>query len=483
MPTDLQLVDGFDALRGAFYRANPQARPLKEPESATDRARPVEEILEAWLRAELDIADPNPERRRWMRSAVRAAMDAASGGDAFAVRERAGADPAEASPAEAAALRELPALAARLRERAGVAGTIRPADAGMAPADELAGWRARLPGLRGLRGWRFLAHLGRPLVAPDPAIRRFLWRLGLTDDASAITTRALTHMASELERVARLTAIEPREFGRLAAWHARQLPGFEEGGRCSVKPRCGECPFETFCSWRKYREAEASPSQDAGDAEIALLRKRVDDQQEETLADPEALALFLYSGQPGARPLQTAELLLRRFGGLRGLEMATIQELTDVKGIGEGRARQLKAAFELGRRLMSQPLRRGDSFTGSMDVWLAFRNRYRHIPQEHFITLLLDTRNRVIESSLISKGTLNGSHAHPREVFKQAIRHSASAVILMHNHPSGDPAPSPEDVAVTRQLADAGRILGIRVLDHIILGGETYYSFKDEGRM
>jgi DNA repair protein RadC len=105
------------------------------------------------------------------------------------------------------------------------------------------------------------------------------------------------------------------------------------------------------------------------------------------------------------------------------------------------------------------------------------------VPQEHFIVLLLDTKNRFMAHRIVSRGTLDSSAAHPREVFKEAIRESASAVILMHNHPSGDPEPSPEDRSVTRQLVEAGAILGIRVLDHLILGRGRYYSFRDGGEM
>ena len=99
------------------------------------------------------------------------------------------------------------------------------------------------------------------------------------------------------------------------------------------------------------------------------------------------------------------------------------------------------------------------------------------------ITLLLDTKNRFINSFLVSKGSLNSSPAHPREIFKQAVRHSASAIIVMHNHPSGDPEPSAEDIAITEQLIEAGRILGIRMLDHIILGANSFHSFKDNGQI
>ena len=202
----------------------------------------------------------------------------------------------------------------------------------------------------------------------------------------------------------------------------------------------------------------------------------------ENLADAELLALFLQSAAEGGG-IKLAERLIKKFGGFKEMMSAAPAEFEGIKGIGAGRARQIMAALELGRRLAENPLHPGDAIDCSNDIWLAYRSRYRHTPQEHLILILLDTRNRVMEAKLVSKGTLSGSPAHPREVFKRAVHQSASGVILLHNHPSGDPTPSSEDFAVTKQLADAGRILGIRVLDHIILGDETYYSFKDEGRL
>ncbi len=123
----------------------------------------------------------------------------------------------------------------------------------------------------------------------------------------------------------------------------------------------------------------------------------------------------------------------------------------------------------------------GDPIRCSEDIWRAYRGRFRNLPQEHFVIVLLDSKNRILRDHIVSKGSLTGSMAHPREVFQQAIRHAASGVILMHNHPSGDASPSREDKDVTDRLKEAGEILGIRVLDHVVLGADDYYSFKDEG--
>jgi DNA repair protein RadC len=125
-------------------------------------------------------------------------------------------------------------------------------------------------------------------------------------------------------------------------------------------------------------------------------------------------------------------------------------------------------------------LRPGEPIACSNDVWRAYRARFLYLPQEHFVIILLDAKHRVITDQIVSKGTLTGSLAHPREVFAAAVRHAAAGIILLHNHPSGDPAPSHDDRSVTRRLKEAGEILGIKVLDHIILGADRFYSFSDE---
>jgi DNA repair protein RadC len=238
--------------------------------------------------------------------------------------------------------------------------------------------------------------------------------------------------------------------------------------------------------WLRYQSAETPKVTGKTDESTPVtnrtaLRTRMLDQGPESLDDAELLALMLHSGSVPADSLEALRHLVHKVGGLHGIERASISELKAMKGIGDSKAARIKAGLELGRRFAQHPLRPGDALTGSADVWRAFGARYRHIPQEHFIALMLDSKNRVIETAIISKGTLTSSPAHPREVFKQAVRNSASGIILLHNHPSGDPTPSPDDRALTQRLAEAGVILGIRVLDHIILGGEAYFSFKDAG--
>jgi DNA repair protein RadC len=340
-----------------------------------------------------------------------------------------------------------------------------------------------LPSLGGLRAWRFLHHLGRPVLVPESNTRRFLWRLGLVEDGAGRGGRDAAKVMDAVERIARLTGGDLVEVDRLIRWHTRSQTGLAGGGRCSTHPSCEGCAFEAACLWRRFHGATDRVAREGepGEAEVERIKRRWRELGPEALEDVELLALLLHGGRDGRNPIELAESLLRRFEGLRGVDLGSEAELTDVRGVGESRARAVKVALELGRRASLNPLRPGEAVNGSGDVWRAYRGRYRHIPQEHFITLLLDTKNRLIATHLVSKGTLSASPAHPREVFLEAVRRSASGVILMHNHPTGDPEPSADDLALTRQLVESARILGIRVLDHIILGSETYYSFRDSG--
>ena len=170
---------------------------------------------------------------------------------------------------------------------------------------------------------------------------------------------------------------------------------------------------------------------------------------------------------------------MSRFGNLRGVADASIEELTQINGIGLAKAAQIKAAVELSRRLEG-PADEGrkPAIKSPEDVVTIVRSQLKGKKKEHFLVLCLDTRNRLINCKPVSMGGLNTSVAHPREVFKEAISSSASSVILAHNHPSGDPEPSKEDIELTKRLAKAGEIMGIDVLDHIIVCDKSYLSLK-----
>ena len=210
-------------------------------------------------------------------------------------------------------------------------------------------------------------------------------------------------------------------------------------------------------------------------------------EQQLALAGPEALStaelieVLLRRRAPGTGPRATALRLLDRFGSGRNLAHAGVGELARVRGVSPAQARRLVAAFALGRRLARTPLRSGQVLTSTAQVYDAYASELAGLTREHFLLVLLDARNRVLREERVSQGTLTSSLVHPREVFATAIREAAAGLILLHNHPSGDPEPSPDDEAVTRRLVAAGELLGIPVLDHLVLGAGCYVSLLERG--
>ena len=211
-------------------------------------------------------------------------------------------------------------------------------------------------------------------------------------------------------------------------------------------------------------------------------RERLQKLGVDALSAQEILALILGRGIAGESVMVTAQRLLSQFGNLKGIAGASVEELSQVKGIGLAKASQIKAAFELANRMEGyaeageKPLVKTPE-----DVLNLVRSRLKSKKKEYFLALLLNTRNQLIKVAEISVGSLDSSLVHPREVFKEAISASAASVIFVHNHPSGDPTASEDDIKLTKRLAEAGEIVGIEVLDHIIIGDKNYLSLKREG--
>ena len=201
----------------------------------------------------------------------------------------------------------------------------------------------------------------------------------------------------------------------------------------------------------------------------------------EALTDAELLALLLRTGARGASVLETAARLLEDHAGLAGLSRSSALELVGGLGIGPAKAASVFASLEIGRRVAGRRLREGAPIRDPADVFRHFHPKLRAARQECFVVLLLDGRHRLIREELVSRGTLTASLVHPREVFRPALAACAAALILVHNHPSGDPTPSPEDREVTRRLARAGEILGVAVVDHVVVAERGYRSLREEG--
>ncbi len=205
----------------------------------------------------------------------------------------------------------------------------------------------------------------------------------------------------------------------------------------------------------------------------------------ETLTEAELLAIILRTGNASTKEtaLDHARALLTRFNGSKGIDEASLEELRAIKGIGPAKLAQLKACLEMARRLGQKKWQAGETLRSPENVFLHFQNRFRKERREIFYVVLLTNKNRKIREVKISEGSLTASLVHPREVFHPAIRESAAAVLFVHNHPSGDPAPSQADIEITRRLKDVGETMGIRVLDHVVIGQDQYFSFNDRGML
>jgi DNA repair protein RadC len=199
------------------------------------------------------------------------------------------------------------------------------------------------------------------------------------------------------------------------------------------------------------------------------------------LSDAQLLAIMLRTGGGGRTAVGLAMDILNSFGNLRKIGNASLNELASFKGVGNAKAAQVMAAFELGRRLLGENREKCPVFSSGRDVYLYYRQFFDNRKKEIFHSALLDAKNRMFRDCRVSEGTLTNSLIHPREVFRDAIKESAASVIFVHNHPSGDPSPSREDIAITERLADVGKIVGIKVLDHVIIGDGTYTSMMEKG--
>lgn len=202
----------------------------------------------------------------------------------------------------------------------------------------------------------------------------------------------------------------------------------------------------------------------------------------ENLSTQELLVIILGRGFAGESVTVTVQRLLSQFGTVSNIAAASVEELTKVKGIGLAKAAQIKAVFALADRQDGNPnLIDMPQMKTPEEVFSQVKGKLQDKKKEYFLALLLDTRSRLIRSSEISVGSLDSSIVHPREVFKEALSASAASVIFVHNHPSGDPQPSEDDIELTKRLAQAGEVMGVEVLDHVIIGNKKFLSLKREG--
>ncbi len=199
----------------------------------------------------------------------------------------------------------------------------------------------------------------------------------------------------------------------------------------------------------------------------------------QALSDAELFAIILRTGSPQENVIDMSNRLIKEYG-LDKLFDCSVKELQKIKGIGPGKAMQVLAMAELGKRY-SQAKRPVEKIKQAKDVFDLFHDRLKEEKQENFIIVMLNNHNNIIGEQLISKGTLDAAIIEPREVFRSAIKNAAARIILIHNHPSGNPSPSNEDIEVTKKLIDAGKLLNIQVLDHIIIGNGSWWSWQESG--
>jgi DNA repair protein RadC len=207
-------------------------------------------------------------------------------------------------------------------------------------------------------------------------------------------------------------------------------------------------------------------------------RERLEKQGAVALNDAELLAILLRVGMPGVSAVQMGQRILYLFEGLVGLQQATFTELCQVEGIGPAKAAQIKAAIELGSRIARKQPEDRVLITSPQDVADQVQYKMAGLEQEELWVLLLDSRNHHIRTEQLYRGSLNSSSVRPAEIYKSGIRHNAASLIIVHNHPSGDPSPSPEDVQLTRMLIEAGKMLEMPILDHVIVGSRGVFSIK-----
>jgi DNA repair protein RadC len=337
--------------------------------------------------------------------------------------------------------------------------------------------------LHGLRAYKFLQAIDHPVVVPDHARQQFLYRLGWIQSKGK-SAACYLEFFRVCDKVAQLAGESLLSINRII--------GLYSGGErtevtglaiCIRRPRCSRCVATAYCAYHRYQAGPARVPR------VSIKEWAEDDRPREKykkfgplkLSNAELLSIILRAGAGETSAIDLGRRLLQKFKDLEGLDNASLGEICSIKGIGEAKAIEIKAALELGKRLLNRPLASDQQISSSMDVYKSYRLRFVNIRHETFFMLLMNTKNHVIKEVMISKGNLSSSLVHPREVFKEAIKESAASVIFLHNHPSGDPKPSHDDIAITHRLKEVGDLIGIRLVDHIIIGAKRYYSFADEG--
>ncbi len=311
--------------------------------------------------------------------------------------------------------------------------------------------------------------------ADDEAVQRMLIRLGVLPAAGREEENS-QHCDEFMRKVADAAEKRVERIYTVFLIFARGIDSENISPVCGRMPQCRQCGITRHCD---YFNSPAG----AGKGARIPLATRLRRESAECMSDAEILALVLGGSSTGKKHKKAAVLLIERFGDLRGVAGANYVELAALRDIEPAAALRMAAVNAFHKRVQSQRRIHGTQVKCGQDFHDIYYPVLRDLKQEVFITVLLDQKHHIMRDIQVSVGTLTASLVHPREVFAGAIRESAAAVAFVHNHPSGDPAPSAEDRAITRRLCETAKVIGIRVLDHVIIGEGTYYSFVEEGIM
>ena len=326
-----------------------------------------------------------------------------------------------------------------------------------------------------LKRWRYTKSSDVAAPPLKPGSTRFLIRYGALD-AGTESAEQLQAYHALLAKVSRASGEAP---GLVAAWmelFASGAPGVLEPGICAPEPRCAVCTLQEQC---RYLAAGGKDARAFGQS-LAKELQQAGPQRPTDLRACEFLAFLLAGEKSGAGDIARAEALLKACGGVRGLFAAGPAALRTM-GLSPAAQARLQAIAGLCRTWAGEQRLRGRAFTCGQDFYDMFHLRLRELRQEVFIVLTLDQKNRGLSEEQISAGSLTEALVHPREVFARAIAQRAAAVAVVHNHPSGDPEPSEADKAITRRLESVARLVGIRLLDHVVIGDGAYASFVEKG--
>ena len=319
--------------------------------------------------------------------------------------------------------------------------------------------------------------LSMPLnLHEDPETARFLHRLGVISGPHA-KKRSRDEVEGFLESASRSGGPAPAVASVLVRGYASGLYGVAPEAVCGDEPRCAECPLSQSC--REFNSpGSAAPKYASGERPS----ERIETEGPRGLSVPELMALVTAaSPAKEAAAVEACGLLVREHGGLRALADLKPADLAGMKGISPRAARAIAAAMELVHRWATETRPVGRAFRSGRDFYDQYRLKLRDLKKEVFVAVLLDQKHRFLADEVCSEGSLTSSLVHPREVFRRAVRESAAAVAFVHNHPSGDPTPSGHDLDITQRLFEVSKLIGIRMLDHVIIGETTYVSFVEQG--